>query len=253
MGGTETSTQDKVVDGASQGVLPGQGSDAEEGSSSTPSFTEEQVQKQVSDALAKQGDKHKVELTEAIAKEREANMAAFKETQDRISAVDQKLNDLSEAGGDDAIISGLIKDTRKELDVAKTERDALETHKEAHAAEWLSKEERIIRAEETNFEIALWDLAEQYQSGDATRLKQVCEAAKITKAGEAKELADALWTKKTSGSQFLTSGTPDSGGMSGGEQTWIGIRDAYIQNPNDPRIRQAYLEARHKRNAERGL
>ncbi len=240
MGETNTSTQDAPQ-------TTGQSSDAQDGSTSTQTFTEEQeklVQKRLSDALAEQGREQKTKLDAAVAQAREAERASFKETQDRVAALEQKLDALEKAGGDDAVISQLIKDTRKELDEAKSERENLRKEKEAHDAEWQKKQEKIQAA----FEIELWEIAEKYEGGDANRLKMACEKRDITEAEGARELADIFWTKKSSEeSKSLTNGNPDSGGTSGGQKTWESIRDAYIQNPNDPKIKSDYMEARRKR------
>ena len=96
-------------------------------------------------------------------------------------------------------------------------------------------------------------MAEKYEGGDANRLKLACEAASIATGEGAKALADALWTVKSSESSSLINGTPASVVTEGGQKTWLGIRDAYIANPKDPKIRQEYLGARRKREAERGL
>jgi hypothetical protein len=61
-------------------------------------------------------------------------------------------------------------------------------------------------------------------------------------------LAKKLAQAKTSAKDGQTKQPPitraDSGATTGGSSDWKSIRDAYIDKPNDPKVRQAYLEAR---------
>ncbi len=195
----------------------GQSSDTTKGSTSTPTFTEEQFQKRLSDALAEQGRKHK--------------------------QLEVEIQELSESDGEQAKVAKLILQKQNELKALETERAAFKKDKEVHDAEWAKKQERITHAEESNFEIELWDLCEEYDNGNAEKLKAACVKAKITDIEGARGLADVLWVKKSATPQPLVEGKPASGETSGGID-FKSIRDAFIANPNDPKIYNAYMEAR---------
>lgn len=214
---------------ATQGEPQVTGQTSEPAKGSTSTYTEEQVTQKVSDALTEQGRKHKTELESAL-----------KETQNKIKALEAELEEMSVDDPDRQKLKNRIREF-------ETREAQFKEDKEAHDAEWNQKLARITEAEETNFEIALWDLCEEYDNGDAAKLKNACLKAKIADIDGARALAEVLWTKKENKAQPLVEGKPDSGVTTGGGVGWKEIRDAYIANPNDPTIRAAYLIERRKR------
>ena len=214
-------------------------------------FTKDQVdqekQKAVRDALAEAGRKHKAEVETAVTKAREIQQATIQEHVERIAQLEA---DLEQLAGDDADKSEILKlkrELRSEKDTLKTERQTLAEQKEAHDKEWTERQAELAAARSENFAVVAWDVADQYDGGDAVKLRAICERAGNLTESFAREMAATLWVKKTDIKKPLVEGTPDRGGTAGGANTWESIRDAYSANPNDPAIKAAYMDARRKR------
>lgn len=215
-------------------------------------YTEEQVKerekKSISDALAEQGRKHKIDLDNAITKERASLAEHLKETKDKIAQLESELDEMSQDDPDKKNLVRKIRALEETETSLKADRKVLDDDKAAHEAEKTSYQEEIARARATNFEIDVWNVAEEFDGGDAVKLKNACDKAKITTLEGARDLASALWTKKTERkSEPLTSGPPDSGVTSGGSHDWKAIMEEYNKNPTDPQVKEAYLKARRQR------
>jgi chromosome segregation ATPase len=196
MGETNVTTQGKSTVATSGG---------KEGSTSTQTpktYTEEQVQKKLSDALAEQGRKHKAEL-EPIVKERdsfksqlEANTSDLEANKSEIDKLQAKIDDL--ASNDPARF-----DAVKEMKALKTERDqlradkrALDADKQALDADKQTHGERIKKAESFERETLIQGMVEDYEGGDFDKLKDFCETFDAKSEEQIRKVADKLWTKK---------------------------------------------------------
>ncbi len=215
-------------------------------------YTEEQVKerekKAISDALAEQGRKHKIELETAITKERASLADHLKETKDKIAQLEIDLDEMSQDDPDKKNLVRKIRALEEAEGSLKAERKTLDDAKTAHEAEKTSYQEEIARAKATNFEIDVWNVAEDFEGGDAVKLKNACDKAKIITIEGARDLASVLWTKKSEKNpEPLTSGPPDSGATSGGSHDWKAIMEEYNKKPNDPQVKEAYLKARRQR------
>ena len=197
-------------------VKTDQTSAAKDGSTSqeTPrTYTEAEVRKQVSDALADAGRRHKSEL-EPILKERdtfkseaaqarkdaENATSTLNDTKENIESLEKDLETLSETNPDSAEIIKLKKEIRAEKNKltqdAKAEKEAvaelrktLEKEREDFAGE-------VSEARAMKFEVDVFEVAEDFEGGDSARLKALCEKAGKMKRSEIEDLAGVLWTKK---------------------------------------------------------
>jgi hypothetical protein len=227
-----------------------QTSEVTKGSTSieTPvTFTKEQVEKSVRDALAEAGRKHKADVEAAVTKAQESQKATIEEHLSRITELEADLDELAKEDGDKTEILKLKRELRSEKDSLSKDRKTYQTEKEAHDKEWQEHETEIQEARSERFALVAWDIADEFEGGDAVKLKTICERSKILTEEFAREMAATLWTKKSEVKKPLVVGTPDPGGTAGGANTWESIRDAYSATPNDPAIRAQYLEARRKR------
>ena len=221
-------------------------------SKDTPTtFTKEQVDKSVRDALAEAGRKHKVEVEAAVVKEREAQATSLKESVARIADLEAELDEAVSGDADKSEILKIKRQLRneiavKEQAVANKEKALAETQAQREQ-EWQAHEAEIQAARSEAFAITAWDIADEYEGGDAVKLKAICERSKNLTEEFAREMASTLWVKKSEVKKALVEGTPDSGGTAGGSNSWESIRDAYSANPNDPTVKAQYMEARRKR------
>ena len=223
-----------------------------EGSTSPETFTKAQVEelskKAVRDALAEAGRQHKAERETAVAKALENQAATINEHVERIKELEADLDQLAENDGDKSDILKLKRELRSEKDKLSTERRSYETEKEQHEREWQERQAEIATARSEAFALTAWDIADEYDGGDAVKLKDICEDAGQLTEEFARKMANRLWAKKSEKKpEPLVEGKPDAGGTQGGANSWENIRDAYIATPNDPQVKAQYLEARRKR------
>jgi DNA repair exonuclease SbcCD ATPase subunit len=182
--------------------------------STSKTYTEDEVKKFKSDALAEAGRKHKEELT-SIAKERDELKLKLSELQSNvedtkadyektIKRVKELEDDLETAIGDSADLKE-IQSIKRKLREAETQ---LESDYKAKAKALKAKEEELnnkhkefdstveeIKA--SKFEVDVVKVSEEYENSDANRLKALCEKAGKKSRLEIEDLASVLWTKKS--------------------------------------------------------
>jgi len=95
----------------------------------------------------------------------------------------------------------------------------------------------------TQREIDAFEIAEEFQGGDATRLKELAEVMGKSSKEDIRKIAGALWTSKAPAETELKL---DSGLTIGGlsEET---IRKNYRDNPDDPKAKADYFAWRRKK------
>ena len=139
-------------------------------------------------------------------------------------------------------------DLAKELKVAREERRQLRTDRATLETEKQSHAESVKLATDTLREIAIWDIAAEFDGGDPEKLKELCDVFESSSEEQVRKVAETLWVKK--GAVPANSGKPplklDSGG-SGGAITDQKIMEDYGKNPYDPTVRDRYLELRRKK------
>jgi len=205
---------------ARQGTPQATGQPSAGGTGSTPTgtprtYTEIEAQKMVSDALAVKGREHKTAL-DAITKERDT----FKT---QVEGINTELASLKESSGEleQAIeqLSGNDPEKKKLVALLKENSETARTLKAAKLeleADKLTHAEEIKMAKDTILETDAWDIASEYEGGDATKLKALAIKAKTTSKEDIAEIAATIWTKKASAEKTsMLSGAPDSGATSG--------------------------------------
>jgi hypothetical protein len=219
----------------------------------TKSQVEELSKKAVRDALAEAGRKHKTEIESAITKAQETQTATIKEHVDRIAALEADLDEMAKDDADKTDVLKLKRELRAEKDSLKKDRDSYKQEKESHDKVWEEHQTTIKEAQSEKFALTAWDIADEFEGGDAVKLKDICEDAGQLTEEFARKMAGRLWTKKTEIKKPLVDGKPDPGGTQGGANSWESIRDAWIKNQQehptnpDPVLTAQYEEARRKR------
>ena len=211
---------------AGQGNPPlndGTASDGNSGSTSQPeTFTREQLQKFVSDALTDQGRKHKTEL-EPVIRERDTLKSQLQEKETELTGITEERENLQKqieelASGDPKKFDLIKKDRELRDRERKLKADAqtLEQSKQAHA-------ERVKLADETLREISVWEIATEYEGGDATKLKGLVDTFGATSEEQIRKVAETLWAKKgaTPGASALK---PYSGMTTGGTENYDNLK-----------------------------
>lgn len=231
--------------------VTGQSSEGKGGSTSqeTPeTYTKEQTQKLVSDALAEQGRKHKAEL-DPIVTERDTLKVQIQTKDIAIEDIGNEIKklqtEIDELAGDDPEKKNLVKkarELREQEQKLKTERTTLDADKQVH-------QEQITLATNTLREISIWEISAEYEGSDPVKLKALCDKGKVTSEEDIREFADTLWTKKpvTPAKSVTPPIKADSGTTIGGSENWEDVRAAYIKNPNNPAIYKRYMEMRKER------
>jgi len=188
------------------------GGDGTTSKETTRTYTEEEKQKAVSDALAKAGrDAKTLETREAaLNAEKEAVETAKAEIAEVQKQIDKA--ELEAAEGDPARLRELqakksYKALLADLETKKKELNKQEADLNRSKAE---HESEIEAARKTQFEIELWKIAEA-EGVDAAELKETMKELNLTTVEQAKAAAKRL-NKKPSGTAF----DPDSGVTSGG-------------------------------------
>lgn len=167
---------------------------------------ETRVQKLVSDRLAQAGREAKsLEATKAELAKREQEIADWqaKKDEDERKAIEGNPELLD--------VYQQKKKLRDEQAAHKKERLEFEKEKLEHQIE-------IESAREVKKEIDIFDITQEYEGGDAMKLKTLCELSKVTAKDDIRKVADTIWTKKqTSSSQAdATKQKRDSGMTIGG-------------------------------------
>ena len=129
-----------------------------------------------------------------------------------------------------------MKALREERKTLKADRDTFETEKKSHS-------ERLTLAETTLREIALFEIAREYEGGDPEKLKDLCETFKADSDEQYRKVAEKLWLKKGT---IPNKPLKLDGGSSGGALTDAQIVQNYITDPYNPVNKQRYFEYRAK-------
>ena len=202
------------------------------------------------DALTKAGRETKSlerweKTLEAKEKDIIAKEASITATQDKIVALEADLQELAKDDPDRQKILQKIKSLEEMEARMKSGLESLEAQK----AEW---GERVKQAEETNLEIALCTLPDEYEGGKTETLRVLAGKLNLTTEEQLRAACDSLWVKKPASpaqtpAVALVEGKPDSGRTTGGTNTDEDIRAAYRKNPNDLKARADYLAYRRRR------
>jgi len=234
MGETEVTTKDTLPAG-------GQSSGGKEGSTSKQApetYTREQMQKFVSDALSEQGRKHKAEL-EPIVKERdgfksqvEANTSDLEDNKAEVERLQTRVDDLA---SDDPDRFNAI----KELKAAREERKQLQAEKRSLDADKQTHAERIKKADEVERDVAILGIAEEYEGVDAAKLTALCTTLNLKSEEQIRQAADTIWARKGTmpESPATPSMKPYSGVTSGGSDNLGGMSPAERVKEADRRLR----------------
>jgi len=93
--------------------------------------------------------------------------------------------------------------------------------------------------------VDVFEVAEDFEGGDADRLKALCEKAGKTKRNEIEELASVLWAKKVAEKKDEEPEVkPDSGVTKGASNpTKAQIREAFVADPNNMEKMRAYEDS----------
>jgi len=194
-------------------------SQGQEGNTSeeNPTFTREQVEKEVSDRLAKAGRDAK--SLEKRQRELEAREAQIQAAMERISQweKDRDAEEEERARSDPQALDYLQakRALRKERDKLAEDRAALETEKAKHA-------ERLERAEEVEREIMFWEVAQKYKV-DPGDLKNTCLELEIATSEKAETIAKKMANTAAKQAELSKQSKPDSGKTMGGPESEEGL------------------------------
>jgi len=139
-------------------------------------------------------------------------------------------------------------DLAKELKAAREERKQLRADKASLETEKRSHADELKLASDTLREIAIFDIATEYQNANPEKLKTLCETFNASSQEQIRKVADTLWLKKG----IVPSGQKiplklDTGRGSGGP-TDKQILDDFIKDPYNPIFKQRYMELEGRRN-----
>ena len=158
-----------------------------EASTSTKTYTQAELEKAVSDALAKQGRTHKATLsaeTKKIESNLNSSMSELREENERLQKL---LDDVSNDDEDKTRLTKLLRDNKREQEEIKRLRD-----------EW---EPRIAKAQEKERAYLCREIAADYEGGDAAKLARIVARTKFNDYEDAgdqiRDLADEIWTRKS--------------------------------------------------------
>ena len=156
-------------------------------STSTKTYTDEDVKKAVSDALAEQGRKHKSNLDAAVKKARDSIIKEQEENDTERKDIEKMISEL--AGDDDPDkkrLAQYLKDNKK--------------MKQELEERWKANEARILKAEEIELTELCRTVAGEYEGSDPAKLARIAKRTKFDDsdiADQIRDLADELWTKKS--------------------------------------------------------
>ena len=213
-------------------------------------FTQEQVDKLLGEV---QGKKDKT--IASLTKERDTLKSQLEEVttqaQQATELRKELEKDLDAAVSDNSDQSEILKLKRELRTAVVAEKDAIRKkekelidQKESHDKEWESRQSEITLARSENLAIIAWDIAEEYQGGNAEVLKGLCEDAGQLTEEFARKSAARLWPKKTEIPNPLTEGKPDPGGTSGGADEYKIAREEFIKDNFNPEKRNRWLIAK---------
>ncbi len=204
---------------------PGTGQASGETPGTTPqtpaTHSEAEMQKAVSDALAEAGRKHKAELT-LVTSERDT-------LKGQITTKDSELEDVAEERkGLQSQIDDLTSDDPEKFNLVTKEKDlrgresTLKAEKRTLEADKLTQQATVKQASDTLREVAIWEIATEYEGGDPVKLKELCDKFELSSREKIQDAAEALWTKKPAPATPPVSS--DSGLTSGGSEDFTTIK-----------------------------
>ena len=191
-----------------QEALPEKGQSSEEGKNPSQSYNQEQV-----DALLRERhsklDNEVASLKkqiDSIGKERDTFKSQLAEAQSAHAKATELVKDLEKdletAVAEDADQADILKLKRElrtavaaERETLGRERKAFEDERKAHNTEWESKAEKIKQAEETEWEMTVFDVAKTVE-GDAPTLRTAADELGITSKEALEKLAKRLFPPK---------------------------------------------------------
>ena len=196
-------------------------------------YTEAEVKKFKSDALAEAGRKHKEELS-SIAKERDEYKSKLSELQSNVEEtkadyektvkrVKELEDDLETAIGDNSDLKE-IQSIKRKLREAETQLEsdykekakAVKEEKEALSKEKEQWETEFNTFKASKFEQDVNEVANEYEGSDASRLKALCDKADKKSRSDIEEIASVLWSKKTGKEEKKETTMPTDSGTGGG-------------------------------------
>jgi len=176
---------DNPKDATGTSAVAPDSSKANEGTSQdTRTYTEQDVQKMVSDRLAAAGREAKaLETRKAELERKEQEIAQWRARKEE--------EELEAARGDPDKLNSYQEKKR-----LRDEREELTKQRREWEQEKLSHEVEIEEARATKREIDIFDIAQEYEGGDAVKLKKLCDTFKATSKEQIREAAENLWEKK---------------------------------------------------------
>lgn len=235
MGETDKDVKDEPQDAGDLPLTSEVPSDVEEGSTSKPpqTFTPEDVQKQVSDALAKAG---------RDAKALEARKAALDESEKKVKAWEAERVKEAKAR-EDAILEeateGQPEKVKTDLKTFKerlrNERQQLDKDRAAFEEEKTQYSGKIKEADAIQFELSVYDVASR-NNVSADVLKERAEKFKVTDEAGLDELAQIL-PKKGKAAEKVDSGKNEGGGGK--------LTAEQLENLSEPELKK-YLASHRK-------
>jgi chromosome segregation ATPase len=211
---------DEIITAKKDSALKDQTSDSKNEITPKPTYTEEQLKKAVSDALAEVGRKHKAEI-EPIKAERDTFKNKVSELQnqydDTTESLEKTRKEIKELEtdfeklSDDNPDAGELKKLRKEIKAAREQEEQeiksqkkalkeLEDKLKSEREEWAGT---VAEAQAAKFEVDVFEISEEYADDtgkplSTAKLKAACEKAGIKKREDIEGLASIFFTKKDS-------------------------------------------------------
>ena len=211
-------TEDGQIQGAP--LEAGQSSDAatQGTSKNTPTYTEADITKAISDALAKQGREHKKAL-DSVTAEKDTFKAQFGAKESELTdiaeerkSLQSQIDELASDDPDKFNITRKDRELRERETTLKATAQAMETEKQAWG-------DTVKMAKDTLRETAIWEISGSYEGGDPVKLKELCVKFDINSEEKIREVADTLWAPKVEKPQAPVI-KADSGVTSGGGTDW---------------------------------
>lgn len=160
-------------------------------SENTPKYTETELKAAVHAVRSETGrEKKSLEAERDGYKTKlEAKESELSDNTAEIDKLQAKFDALSEGDPDKFDVAKELKAVREERRQLKADRHALEVEKTAHG-------EQVKLATDTLMEMAIWEIASEYETGDPVKLKDLCDTFTATSEEQIRKVADTLWTKK---------------------------------------------------------
>ena len=156
------------------------------------SYSQEEVEKLLHTLKSESGrEKKELEVkVSTLEKQLSSKTDELAENTAEIEKLEARIDDLSKDDPERITANKELKAAKEERKQLKTDRETLEGERATHA-------ESIKIAYDTLREISIWGIAEEYDNGDAVKLKDLCDTFEIKSEEQIRKAADKLWTKKT--------------------------------------------------------